>query len=345
MIGFMERRDFLKSVGGLALFNLFEEGFCDNLLDNEIEKNVSISGAGDVTLGYWFPEMFEKIKREFGEDEAFRFPFAKVKKYFGESDISIVNLEGALTNYSRAVPKKFNFKGDPKYARCLVEGSIDIVNLANNHLMDYYEKGALDTFNALDKQGVLYCGAGRNIDDAKELRVIRKEGVDVGFLGYAKVGRGYPAKGNSAGTNPFNRNSTFSEIKEAKDYCDVLVVSCHWGIERDSFPTREDVNDGRKMVDSGADVIFGHHPHVIQGIEEYNKGLVCYSLGNFVFGGNSFPADKDSMIVRAEMGKEGFRDYSVVPVITHPASRVFQPYVPEDSERILDKIEIRSRIR
>ncbi|HRZ86024.1 MAG TPA: CapA family protein [Candidatus Paceibacterota bacterium] len=336
----MNRRTFLKEMRNLTGLALFDQQI------NQINNNLclKISGAGDVTLAYRFNEMFQNLERNIGEQEAFKFPFINVKDYFISSDISIVNFEGTLTNYGVKMPKKFNFKGNPKYAQCLTMANIEIVNVANNHIKDYCETGTRDTLEALEECNIIYCGGGKNIDDAKTPRTISKKGLDVSFLGYAKVGSSFCAGKNSAGTNPFIRDSTFSEIEEAKKYSDILVVSCHWGVERSAFPSGAEISDAKRMIDSGADVVFGHHPHVLQGIQKYNGGLICWSLGNFVFGGNTFPSDRDSMIVQTNFSGNKLIDYSTIPVITHPKSMVFQPYVPEDRERILNKIEYRSNI-
>jgi poly-gamma-glutamate capsule biosynthesis protein CapA/YwtB (metallophosphatase superfamily) len=338
LVFFMNRREFCKSVALSSLSLVGKRSF--GQVD---DYKIVISGAGDVTLGFRFGEMFDKIENSFGEEEAFRFPFLNVKEFFYGSDISIVNLEGTLTNYGRKRPKKFNFKGDPRFVKCLSDGGIEVVNLGNNHFMDFYEQGALDTLDTLDLEGINYCGGGRDEVDSSNPRFITSNDVVVGFLGYALVGRDFPAGKNSPGVNKYTSQKAKDEIKYAKDNSDLVVVSCHWGIEREPFPTREQREVAKLMVDSGADIVFGHHPHVIQGVEKYNSGLIFYSLGNFVFGGNSFPSDRDSMIARVTCSKQGVESFSIVPVMTHPQSMIFQPYVPEDTSRIREKIISRSR--
>ncbi|MFA6022710.1 MAG: CapA family protein [Candidatus Pacearchaeota archaeon] len=333
----MKRREFLRYMGSLLPYYL--------LPDYEKNQNneVTICGAGDVTLGGAFPYMFEKVKKENGEDKAFKAPFEKVCKYFCDSDINIVNLEGALTNSNKIRPKKFNFKGDPKYAKCLNEGNIPIVNLANNHIMDFYEEGALDTICTLNDCNIKYCGAGKNIEDASTPRFLERNNVKVGFLGYAWVGADYPAKKASAGTNQINKEKIKNEVRDAKDNCNVLVVSTHWGDERESYPNSIQKDFGKLIIDSGADIIFAHHPHVLQGIEKYNNGIIFYSLGNFAFGGNTFPSDRDSMIAKVKCTKNGVNNFEVVPIITHPQCGIYQPFVPSDGERIIDKLKERSK--
>lgn len=310
------------------------------------EDCATITGVGDVTLGYNFDVMFNSLSRSKGEEEAFQAPFNKVKHIFQESDISIANLEGTFTKYNNPRPKQFNFKGDPKYSRCLADGNIDIVNLANNHFMDFYSKGSENTIDALESAGIEYCGGGRNSEDSKLLKIIERKGIKFGFVGYAQVGHSPCATQNDAGTNPYNQDVT-EEIKKYKENCDVLVVSIHEGVERASYPTQFQKTEARKVIDAGADIIFGHHPHVIQGVEKYNQGVIFYSLGNFVFGGNSYPSDRDSFIAQVECSKSGVESYNVIPVITHPEPFFFQPFIPttkETKNRIIDKINVRSKI-
>jgi len=306
------------------------------------DNKIIISGVGDVTLGYRFNEKFRQIENELGEEAAFAYPFKNVLKYFDEDDVSIVNLEGTLTSYDKKRPKKFNFKGEPRFASCLNYGDIEAVNLANNHFMDYYEQGAIDTIDALVEHEILYCGGGKNIGDAAFPRVIDIDGIRIAFLGFAQVGKNPHATEENAGTLPYDKTLVKNQIQAADEIADIVVVSCHWGSERAAYPTEYQKNSAKFMIDVGADIIFGHHPHVLQGVELYNDGIIFYSLGNFAFGGNSYPKDKDSMIAQVFCNKEGVIDFRIIPVKTHPASMEFQPYVPDDTSGIENKIIKRS---
>ena len=318
------RREFLGNAGKLFT------GIC--LLPAKTPK-VIISGAGDVTLGWAFPRMFDALKKEFGEEYAFQAPFEKVAEYFRNSDISIVNLEGTLTNYTNPRPKKFNFRGSPEFAKCLNLGNISIVNLSNNHFMDFYERGAIETIETLEESKIEYCGGGRTIEEASKPKIIEKNGIKIAFLGYADIGKEYPARIGRAGTNPFEIEKIKREVNEAKSISDIVAVSCHWGIERAVIPTNTQETYAKTLVDSGANIVFGHHPHVLQGIEKYNGAVIFYSLGNFVFGGNTFPNDRDSIIARVTCNKTGVEDSEIVPVITHPRSTYFQPFVPDEMKK------------
>ena len=336
----MLRREFiLSSMNNLALTSSLINN--PNSTFNSTNQELIISGIGDVTLGYNFDLMFNKLSNNYGEEYALNYPFNKVSEIFSKSDIVIANLEGTFTSSNKSRPKEFSFKGVDKYSECLIKSNIGIVNLANNHFMDYYSVGSNDTIDVLESREIKYCGGGRNINDSKLVKIIEKNDIKVGFVGYAKVGYSPCASKNDAGTNPYNQY-IFEEINSFKKECDILVISIHWGVERDSIPNNTEQFEARKIIDNGADIIFAHHPHVIQGIEEYNNGIIFYSLGNFVFGGNSYPNDRDSFIAEVKCSKKGVLSHNVIPVITHPSPFNFQPYIPVDSERIIKKIKERS---
>lgn len=302
-----------------------------------------ISAVGDVTLGYHFPALFERVRREWGVNAAFVYPFLRVRKWLASSDLCVANCEGTFTNSEKARAKAYTFKGSPALARCLRAGGVSLVNLANNHFMDYGDAGAIETIEACLAQGVAYSGGGVDRCDAESPRFFRRNGVRIAHIGCAQVGRSLAARTPGPGTHPCAAR-TFDIVKVAKRVSDVVVVSCHWGVERMSYPTVEQRKAARGFIDAGADVVFGHHPHVLQGVERCGHGIIFYSLGNFAFGGNRFPADRDSIIARVRCTTAGVESFETVPVITHPAHSVFQPYVPaaDDRGRILAKLEQRS---
>jgi poly-gamma-glutamate synthesis protein (capsule biosynthesis protein) len=331
----------------ISALGIFLLGSLTNLNDisadtSSVKNKVVISAAGDVTLGYRFNDVFGYVERKEGKDSAFVYPFSQVKRYF-ENSISIVNLEGPLTDSNDKMPKKFNFKGSTEYAKCLSRASIEIVNLANNHSFDYGKKGLEQTLAALEKEKVLYCGAGRNLEEARQSRIIEEQGVKVAFLGYADVGNGFRAS-KEAGVAPCVEDYIVQDIKKARLEADIVVVSFHFGEERMKYPTGRQKQMARKAIDSGANIVIGHHPHVLQGIERYHHGIIFYSLGNFCFGGNQDPRDKDSMIAQVIVSKDSIESFYVVPVKIS-SQNLFQPYVVEGEEksRIYSKIKDRSR--
>ena len=296
---------------------------------------VRISFAGDCTLGTnrgleGRAEHF--VKRV--EKEGFDWPFLAVKDIFEADDLTLVNLENAFTTGRRGADKRCVFSAPPSYAEILPLGGVEAVNTANNHSHDYGVAGYEDTLRALDAQDVVYCGTKRPayVEVGGELRV-------------ALLGRAAPKLDSLSGL--------LGEIRQAKkDGCDLVIVSLHWGIEYEKEQNIEQKRIAHKLVQGGADVIVGHHPHILQGIEIYKGVPIFYSLGNFCFGGNIDPPDWDTMIVQitAEKAEEGARLTSIklIPCRISDATGDEQDFQPvpvrgERAEEILKKVARYSR--
>lgn len=250
------------------------------------EKIIEITTAGDCTLGadtnfgysgqfdWWFKN---KAKGDYG------YFFEKVKYLFNNDDYSYVNLEGTLTTYDKKVPKAFNFKGDPSYTKILLSGGIEGVNLANNHSNDYGTIGYNDTKKYLTEASIDYFG--------HEYVLIKNiQGMKFAFVGYTGVGIWLDSDFEMA-----------NKIKQLKrDGVDIVIANFHWGIEYAHSMTSTQIKRAHMAIDSGADIVIGSHPHCLQGIEVYNGKYIVYSLGNFVFGGNSAPKQigRECLIVK-----------------------------------------------
>ena len=256
------------------------------------------------------------------------------KEFFENDDLTIVNLECALSNEGDIVSKEFNFKGLPEYVDILKDGSVEAVTLANNHSLDYGNVALENTMGLLDENGIAWC---RNADIA----CFEKNGVKVGMIGiYALTDEGIDyleeAMENVKAENP-----------------DIIIASFHWGIEKDTEPTSLQKELAHKAIDLGANLVLAHHPHVLQGIEKYNGAYICYSLGNFCFGGNNNPSDKDSMVFRQTftIDKEGaVLDDDAVEIVPFNISSSedynnFQPTPAkgERRERIIKKLTTYSK--
>ncbi|MBN6189371.1 CapA family protein [Aneurinibacillus sp. BA2021] len=247
------------------------------------EKNrsarVLVSAVGDVTIGTdegfayagSFPQEVEK--------NGYAYFGKHISSLFMKDDITIANLETTLTTAKAKAVKTFRFKGTPEYARILTLSGIDTVNLANNHTHDYLQKGYDDTVRTLAQYGIGYFGYAK-----KEIRQVK--GVSVGLLGY----EGWE---NTAKL----RRSIAADIEKLRQQgAHIVIVSFHWGVERSNHPNTTQRGLGQHAIRSGADLVLGHHPHVMQGIEQYHGKYIVYSLGNFMFGGNRNPSDKDTFI-------------------------------------------------
>lgn len=247
--------------------------------DPILQTSIKISAAGDFTLGsdetYGYDGSF--VHEAEKNDAAY---FVKgLNNIFIEDDFTTVNLETTLTNATEKAEKKFRFKGDPSYAKILRLGGIEAVNLANNHIFDYLEKGYTDTKNSLENENIGYFGYGN-----KYITTIKD--VKVGALGYEGWADYKEIRDQI--------NQDIGDLKEQG--AQIILVHFHWGNEREYVPTDSQKSLARYTIDSGADLVLGHHPHVVQGIEEYNGKFIVYSLGNFMFGGNRNPSDKDTFV-------------------------------------------------
>lgn len=301
-------------------------------------KTITISAAGDCTLGTdesfgysgSFMEEFEKQNRNYG------YFFENVREIFANDDLTIVNLETTLTNATKKAEKKFRFKGLPEFTEIIKMGNIEAVNIANNHTMDYLEQGYNDTIENLKKADIGFFG-----NNHKYVTTIKD--IKIGLLGY-----------NGWSNSENVKKQIKNDIESLKaDGCQLVIVSFHWGIERKNYPNSVQKDLGRFTIDSGADLVLGHHPHVVQGIENYKGKYIVYSLANFCFGGNRNPSDKDTFIFQQTFEfKNGEKtDSDKINIIPCSVSSVkhrnnYQPTPVEGDEakRILQRIEKYSEI-
>lgn len=244
------------------------------------ETTITISAAGDCTLGT--DEGFN-YKRSFkGKYDAVQDPayfFQNVQPVFAQDDLTIVNMEGTLTEETTREPKQFAFKGDAEYAKILTAGAVEAANLANNHSFDYGKKSYEDTITALEAEGISSFGYERTA-------VMDIKGVKVGLAGVYELAEHIDCKQDLL--------DNIASLKEQG--AQIIIVSFHWGQEKENVPSDVQVELAHTAIDNGADLVLGHHPHVLQGIGEYKGKNIVYSLGNFCFGGNSAPSDMDTMI-------------------------------------------------
>ena len=302
--------------------------------EEPVQKSITISFAGDVTMGnYKGAPNYDSFDHEFerqGKD--YSYFLGGVKSVFEKDDLTVVNLEGPLTTATEAKVKKFAFKGDPSYVNILKEGSVEAVNIANNHSEDYFEKGMQDTKFILDENKIDYFGLG-------EKAIIDVEGIKVGFLGYT----GWPENYNEEYLKKMEE-----DIKELKKESDAVIAFFHWGIERQYTPNKVEKDFAHHAIDKGADLVVGSHHHVIQGIEKYNDKYIAYGLGNFCFGGNKNPSDKDSMIYQqtftfTDNKLTKIDEPNVIPVSISSSSyrNNYRPTILDASERerVLNKLK------
>jgi poly-gamma-glutamate capsule biosynthesis protein CapA/YwtB (metallophosphatase superfamily) len=293
-------------------------------------STVVLSFAGDCTFANHFEDYV---------GDRFGYPFERFD-LLSKADISMVNLENPITQRTQRVKKQFNFKMNPKYLGVLQSAGIDIVTVANNHIFDYGPEGLLDTIHLLDSVGIKHVGAGRNAEEARKGVLFDIKGFRIGFLGCFGAGA-FAATSSQAGVAPRSEAMVTRDIQSLRqiDKADYVVVSIHWGTEKALHTEEWQVNLAHSVVDAGADLVVGHHPHVLQGIERYKNAFIAYSLGNFLFGGNS-RSTYDTAVLKVELGR-GTRMISIVPIHVED----WQPFVLSGSEgeRVVALVRERSR--
>jgi len=239
-------------------------------------KGVVFSAVGDILLDRGIRRIMEKRGMEY--------PFKEVQNFLSQCDILLGNLEGPLSDQGEPAKKKFVFRGDPSVVKFLKEVGVNVFSLANNHIMDYGRDAVFDTINILNNAELFPLGAGMNQTEACQPVIIEKNGITISF--FALLGFPFePTELTSDVPGPcrLRLNKLISMIQEIRDQTDFVVVSLHWGIEYDPFPHSLQIQDARQLIDAGVDLVIGHHPHVIQGIEKYKGKYILYSLGNFLF--------------------------------------------------------------
>jgi len=253
------------------------------------KSEITISSVGDCTLGYddnfgysgSFPYIFDKNNKDYS------YFFKNTSGIFKNDDLTTANLETTFTDATVKAHKTYNFKAPADQTKILTSGGIDAVNISNNHIYDYLNQGYEDTKTALTDAGIGYFGEGSSY-----IREI--DGVKFGFLGYLAF----------ESSESF-QNKLKTDIASLKAKGCIVIINFHWGIERSYSPNETQKKIAHYAIDNGADMIIGHHPHVVQSIETYKNKIICYSLGNFCFGGNKNPTDKDTFIAQAVFNVKG----------------------------------------
>ena len=298
--------------------------------------SLTLSVVGDCTLGTDETFDYDTSLNAYYENYGADYFLQNVKDIFSADDLTIANFEGTLTDSDEREDKTFAFKAPASYASILTGGSVEAVNTANNHSHDYGDQSFDDTLAALDDAGIVHFGYD-------ETAVMDVKGIKVGLVGiyelYDHLEREQQLKDNIA--------------KVKADGAQLIVAIFHWGNETETVPDSNQTTLGRIAIDEGADLVCGHHPHVLQGIETYKDRNIVYSLGNFCFGGNSSPSDMDTMIYQQTftIDADGVKKDNVTNIIPCSISSAaydgynnYQPTPAEGDEatRILGKINERS---
>jgi poly-gamma-glutamate synthesis protein (capsule biosynthesis protein) len=298
--------------------------------NTEETTSITLSFVGDVTLSRDASAGYEGSIESYYDQYGASYFFQNVKSIFEGDDLTVANFEGTLTTSDNKVDKEWNFKADPSYVDILTEGSIEAVNVANNHTQDYGDEGYVDTLANLDIAGITRFGGDY-------VATVEIQGITVGFSGIYECEQGIECM-----------DQAVSNVEKLKNQgAQIVICEFHWGDENSYTPSEVHTALAQAVIDAGADLVVAHHPHVLQGISEYKGKYIVYSLGNFCFGGNTTCKDKDTMIfqqtftlVDGEVQPDA--DFNIIPcsISTDSSTNTYcpTPATGDEADRILTKI-------
>lgn len=291
-------------------------------LQSKSSAEVKIGFVGDVMLA----RGVEGAIKNFGDSD-FRFPFLRIAEKLQEYDFLFGNLEGPVSDKGENLGSAYSFRMEPKAIDGLKFAGFDILSVANNHIGDWGEEAMKDAFSHLKEAGILYVGGGFDKEEAYKPRIVDIKGTKIAFLGFSQFGKNYLEAGglNQVGLAFAYEDEIEKRTREAKEKSDIIVVSFHWGDEYQKEPNDYQKRIGRLAVEAGADLVIGHHPHVIQPVEKYQDSYIAYSLGNFVFDQNFSEETMEGLLLEAVI-KNG--SISEINPIEMKISDKFQPFLP-----------------
>lgn len=293
--------------------------------------SITLSFAGDCTFGmdesFGYSGTFNETYDRNGADYFLK----NVRDIFEKDDLTVVNFEGTLTESTNRADKTWAFKAPKEYVNILTGSSVEAVNLSNNHTGDYGDQGLTDTKDTLTDAGIRHFGY-------EDTAIIEVKGIKVGFTGQFTVYE-----------DPRHLTELQDNIRALQDAGAQVIVACfHWGLELHDIPDADQVELAHAAIDAGAHFVVGHHPHVLQGIEEYHGRTILYSLGNFCFGGNSNPPDYDTMIFQqtftvTDQQVETSGGGNIIPCLIS-SNTSYNDYCPTPAsgtqqQRIIEKLE------
>ena len=307
------------------------------------DRKIVLSATGDIMLG----RRVGRLLDDNGWESAYR-GFASV---FSRSDVLFGNLECSLSERGqKLLGKGIWLRASPDKAELLKEAGFSVLSLANNHILDYGNEALFDTIAFLEDECIGHVGAGKDIEAARKPEIFKKGDTSIGFLAYNEFSyyfwsyqekRKFVAEEDLPGTAPMDLAPIIDDVKELKSRVDLVAVSLHWGIEESNMETDEQRRIAHALIDAGADIIIGHHPHVLQGIEIYRDRPIFYSLGNYIFDQND-ENNKQGMVAEIEIVQGNMTSLSLHPLYVKDKR---EPIVPEGEKlrEIMNKISLLSK--
>jgi len=300
----------------------------------QASEEVFLVAVGDISFSRGVERIVKKQKD-------INYPFLKIRDYLKSADLVFGNLETPITQGSEIPDFEMIFRSNPGTEQALKQAGFSILSLANNHTPNFGEKGLKDTFNYLENASIKYVGAGQNGQEAYQPIYIEKKGIKFAFLAYNDtdvVPAYYEASTNRAGTAFMRIDKMTEAVKEAKQKADFVIVSMHAGIEYDGKPNNSQINFAHTAIDAGADLVIGHHPHVVQTLEKYKGKYIFYSLGNFVFDQPQSEETKEGLAIKVYFAKNGINKISLLPVVME---NLAQPEIANrnKADKILQRLD------
>ena len=296
-----------------------------------VPESFLLTFVGDCTLGCRDSHAYAGYGfiQTIGDD--YGFPFRNVLNYFESDEMTFINLEGTFCDSGYAVEKAHTFRGPTHYINILTQNSVEAVSLANNHTMDYGQSGYDSTAATLEGAGIPY------VERDSSTILTTKNGLTIGIYGAVYY--------------VMDTEVITAAIRQLREQADIVIFAPHWGFEMNTQRNQDQVDLAHAVIDAGADIVWGSHPHVLQAMEEYNGGKIFYSLGNFSFGGNIYPDDYDSALIQQEIirqpdGSICLGQTIVVPVCVSsiPDRNNFQPTPYEEGSdgyrRVMEKLDL-----
>lgn len=291
------------------------------------QNQVILIAVGDIMLGELPLCLGHGVGSKIKENGAIS-PFLQVAPILKKGDIVFGNLEAVLSNNSRDKKclSSVAMRATPEAVNGLAYAGFNVLSLANNHALEHGDEALTETMSILSAHDIKYVGVDANITRAREPLIIGIKDITIALLAYCLV------IDRTAFTTTTNSEEICSDVRKAKANSNIVVVSLHWGNEYIRRPSPQQISLAHQIIDSGADVILGHHPHVLQGIEKYHNGLVAYSLGNFVFDMTYLTETRSSIMVEFRLSKKGVAGYRMIPIYI---SDEYAPYILSGKQKEL----------
>ncbi len=292
-------------------------------------EKVTFCAVGDVLLDRGIRTMIDQ--------KGIDYPFEKTASFLNSYDLTFCNLECPISRNGAPLNKPYVFRGDPSFVEGLRKSGLKIFSLANNHTLDYGREAFLETKKILECNGFHTLGAGSNQSEASQEKIIMKKGVNLVFLAFVTM----PVEGivyseDLPGPAQTDIEGIVDKIQSLRRTSDYIIVSFHWGREYSPFPSTRQREYARRVIDHGADLVIGHHPHTIQSIEKYKGNFIIYSLGSFLFDQSSQQGRQSFVFVCTFVDKKIVSPH-IIPILIEKRQPSFAK--GEDFKRIVRRVK------